>query len=223
MSRQKDEQAIALAAMCQAATLVDQIATRGMIPQNSFESSLYSIFVTDPKRTEDIYGGVHDLPHNLSLGLKTLSDLIEKRRGDQNRNLINYVLSMMTLQAKLASNKEMLDTLGRRIVQIRQQAQYFNGQDGDALDNPAVFTHTNVVANIASLYQETISTFSFRINVGGDPRHLQNADNAAKIRALLLAGIRAAMLWHQVGGRRWQLLFFKHRVRPSLQRLQAPQ
>ncbi|MFC6673156.1 DUF489 family protein [Marinobacterium aestuariivivens] len=63
-----------------------------------------------------------------------------------------------------------------------------------------MFTHSSIVANIASLYQETISTFSFRINVGGDPRHLQNAENAAKIRALLLAGIRAAMLWRQVGG-----------------------
>ncbi|GGO76942.1 high frequency lysogenization protein HflD [Marinobacterium nitratireducens] len=223
MSRQQDQQAIALAAMCQAASLVDQIATRGMVPQNSYETCLRSIFVTNPRNTEEIYGGERDLPYNLSLGLKCLSDLVEKRRGEQNRNQINYVLSMLTLQMKLAANDQMMDTLGKRIEQIRQQARYFAGQDqeGDPLDHPEVFTHSSIVANIASLYQETISTFSFRINVGGDPRHLQNAENAAKIRALLLAGIRAAMLWRQVGGRRWHLFFFKHRIRPSLARLQA--
>jgi len=30
---------------------------------------------------------------------------------------------------------------------------------------------------------------------------------ANKIRTLLLAGIRAAVLWRQMGGNRWQLLF----------------
>jgi len=80
----------------------------------------------------------------------------------------------------------------------------------------------SVVANLAGLYQETLSTFKFRIQVGGDPRLLQNTENAAKIRALLLAGIRAAMLWRQVGGRRWHLLFFRSRLRPSLKKLAGP-
>jgi high frequency lysogenization protein len=42
--------------------------------------------------------------------------------------------------------------------------------------------------------------------VRGDPLHLQNPDNQNRVRALLLAGIRAAMLWRQVGGTRWQIL-----------------
>ena len=41
----------------------------------------------------------------------------------------------------------------------------------------------------------------------GEPARLQDEDNAARIRALFLAGVRAAFLWHQLGGRRWRLLF----------------
>jgi high frequency lysogenization protein len=41
-----------------------------------------------------------------------------------------------------------------------------------------------------------------RIMVNGDPAHLNNPENANRIRALLLAGIRAAMLWRQSGGGR---------------------
>lgn len=79
MSREHDEQTIALAAMFQVATLVDQIATRGMVPQHSLESSIYSLFVDSPNITEDVFGGVSSLPNNLGMGIKTLSDLVEKK------------------------------------------------------------------------------------------------------------------------------------------------
>ena len=42
--------------------------------------------------------------------------------------------------------------------------------------------------------------------VNGDPVHLNNSENANRIRALLLAGIRAATLWRQSGGGRLTLL-----------------
>ena len=35
---------------------------------------------------------------------------------------------------------------------------------------------------------------------------LQQEATAAKVRALLFAGIRSARLWRQLGGRRWHLL-----------------
>ncbi|SFG39616.1 high frequency lysogenization protein HflD [Neptunomonas qingdaonensis] len=221
MSRAHDEQTIALAAMFQAASLVDQIANRGMVAQNSLETSIYSLFVTDPKITEDIFGGVHDLPFNLSMGLKALNDVVEKKKDAKANNVTNYVLSMIMLEQKLSKNKDMLNIMGKRIDETKEKARYFNPEDENALDNPSSYTHSNVIANVASLYQDTISSFSFRIQVGGDPRHLQNAENAARIRALLLAGIRAAMLWRQVGGKRWHLLFFRSRLRPSLRKIMA--
>lgn len=219
MSRKHDEQAIALAGLFQAAALVEQIATRGMVPQNSLETSLYSTFVTNPKSTEEIYGGIHDLPFNLQLGLRNLQDLVEKKRSEHNKDIVRYALSMMYLERKLSGNKEMMHAVGNRLDQIREQARYFSPENDDPMLSPSTFCHPSVVANLASLYQETVSTFSFRIQVGGDPRHLQNAENAAKIRGLLLAGIRSSMLWRQVGGKRWHLFFFKSRMRPSLKKI----
>jgi high frequency lysogenization protein len=45
--------------------------------------------------------------------------------------------------------------------------------------------------------------------VQGEQTYLRNKDHAGKIRALLLAGIRAAVLWHQLDGRKWKLIFFR--------------
>ena len=47
-------------------------------------------------------------------------------------------------------------------------------------------------------------------------RHLQQTDTAAKIRALLLAGIRSARLWRQLGGHRWQLIFSRRKLLDAL-------
>ena len=43
--------------------------------------------------------------------------------------------------------------------------------------------------------------------IKGEPEYLNVSTNAAKIRTLLLAGFRAAILWRQAGGSRWKLLF----------------
>lgn len=218
MSRAHDEQTIALAGMFQAAALVDQIANRGMVPQHNFETSIYSLFQVNPSSTEAVFGEPQDLPYNLSLGLKLLNDLVEKKEP-KNNNITNYALSMIMLEKKLSANSAMLNTLAQRLQEIEGKAAYFSENTDNREITASDYTHSNVIASIANCYQETISTFSFRIQVGGDPRHLQNSENAAKIRALLLAGIRAAMLWRQVGGSRWHLLFFRSRLRPSLRKL----
>ncbi|MGB1239737.1 MAG: high frequency lysogenization protein HflD [Pseudomonadales bacterium] len=218
MSRSQDEQAIAVAAMFQAATLVNQIATKGMISQSSFETSINSLFELTPESTEAVFGGADFLPQNLSLGLKALSDVVEKRRDKDSNIVTNYVLAMIMLQQKLARDDAMLSTVGNRIGQLKDKAEkYFS--DAELEESLTHLTHSNIIAGLDGIYQDTISTFSFRIKVQGDPRHLQNKENAAKVRALLLAGIRAAMLWRQVGGRRWHLLLFKTRLKQSLARI----
>ena len=47
-----------------------------------FESSIYSLFVTNPGTTEEIFGGVSELPYNLSLGLRNLQDLVDRASKD---------------------------------------------------------------------------------------------------------------------------------------------
>ena len=64
-----------------------------------------------------------------------------------------------------------------------------------------------VIARFADIYQRTLSELKPRIQVYGDAGFLQQPDNINRVRALLLTGIRAAVLWQQKGGRRWQFLF----------------
>ena len=75
--------------------------------------------------------------------------------------------------------------------------------------------------NLASIYQDTIGTLGFRINVVGNAEMLQRPENAEQIRALLLSGIRAATLWKQVGGKRWRLLFQRTKIKHTIEKLQA--
>ncbi|MES3006467.1 MAG: DUF489 family protein [Pseudomonadota bacterium] len=66
---------------------------------------------------------------------------------------------------------------------------------------------------LAMLYQDTISKLTFRIHVKGNVEFLKDPKVADSIRALLLAGIRSSLLWHQLGGRRWHLIVYKKRIR----------
>ncbi|MFT5708020.1 MAG: high frequency lysogenization protein [Oceanospirillaceae bacterium] len=224
MSRSQYEQAIAIAAMFQAASLVDQIATKGMISQSSFETAINSLFATHPDSIEDVFGGVNFLPHNLNLGLKAVLDVIAKNRSTSSNNITKYVLAMVMLQQKLSKDNKMLTLMGERLDALNDKAvKYYSNENGFAQEQNSSInhTHSNIIAGIDGLYQDTISTFSFRIQVQGDQRHLQNKENTAKVRALLLAGIRAAILWRQVGGTRWHLLFFKKQIKNSTQKILA--
>jgi high frequency lysogenization protein len=65
---------------------------------------------------------------------------------------------------------------------------------------------------MAGIYVDVISPLGPRIQVTGSPAVLQSPQVQSKVRASLLAGIRAAVLWHQVGGGRLQLMFSRSRL-----------
>jgi len=48
--------------------------------------------------------------------------------------------------------------------------------------------------------------------VQGKPEYLNTPTNANRIRALLLAGMRAAVLWRQLGGNRLKLLWTRRGI-----------
>lgn len=216
MLRASVEQTIALAGVFQAASLVDQIARQGLVAQDALEASVASLFVTNPQSTEAVYGGADQLRFNLSTGLKELKKTIDKKGNTLTPHMTRYALSMIALERKLAKNPAFLKTIGQRLETLDQKARYFSSPNDEQASAPDRYAHPSVIAGLDQLYQETISQFSFRIQVQGDPRNLQNSENAARIRALLLSGIRAAMLWRQVGGHRWHFVFLRARLRGPL-------
>lgn len=236
MANKYEEQAIALAGIFQAAALVDQIARKGLVPQNNLEASINSVFVTSPPDTADVFGGAHDLPYNLNLGLRMLADLIDKK--EQEKDVTRYALSLLHIEGKLRKHPNMLSQIAGGLDRIKSKAVYFEDSQRAGIDSEGAaeetiqaatddrftpgdsrYCHTNIIAALAELYQETVSTFSFRIQVTGEPRYLQNQDNANKIRSLLLAGVRSAILWEQVGGKRWHLLLFRKQISKAAKNL----
>ncbi|MDX1633016.1 MAG: high frequency lysogenization protein HflD [Marinobacter sp.] len=196
MSRSLDDQILALAGIFQAATLVQQVAHQGQCAESSLQASVRSLFATDPDSTLAVYGELKDLRE----GLATLVSVLSEQNRRQDVDILRYGLNLIHLEARLKRNPDMLDVIASRIEQARHTARHFG------------YGHGNLLRNLGSIYTDTISTFKLRIQVTGDPRHLQNPDNAARVRALLLAGIRSAVLWRQSGGRRWHLVFFRRRI-----------
>lgn len=195
------EQLVALGAVFEAATLVDRIARTGQVPNAALGSILGSLLVREDKPALEIYGG-DDL--NLRDGYRALVGALERDTSSLQREPLRYALAMIGLERQLDKRNDLLQVIGSRLGQIQQQVDHFG------------LTHENVIASFGGLYQDTLSTFRQRIQVQGDMRHLQQSDNAAKIRALLLAGIRSARLWRQLGGHRWQMVFSRRKLLDTL-------
>jgi len=198
------EQLIALGGVFQAAVLVDRIARTGQASEANIGCMLGSLLVRDPKDTLEVFGG-DDL--NLRDGYRALVGALERDPSSLQREPLRYALSMLGLERQLNKRGDLLDTIGNRLPQIQSQADHFG------------LVHENVIASSGALYQDTLSTLRQRIQVHGDMRHLQINANAARIRALLLAGIRSARLWRQLGGNRWQMLFSRKKMRNELRPL----
>jgi len=195
------EQLVALAAVFEATVLVDRIARTGQVSEAALGCMLGSLLVRDPQSTLDVYGG-DDL--NLRDGYRALVSALERDPAALQRDSLRYSLALLNLERQLAKRDDMLQVMGSRLDQIQNQVEHFG------------LVHDNVIAACGALYQDTISTFRQRIQVQGDMRHLQQTGNAAKIRALLLAGIRSARLWRQLGGHRWQLVFSRGKLLKEL-------
>lgn len=200
MTREQ-ERLLALAGVFECAALVDRLARTGQIQEGPLACMLASLLVRDPQNTLEVYGGDH---LNLRDGLRALAGALERNPGSLPRETLRYAVALLALQRQLDKRGDMLEVIGKRLPQIDSQAQLFG------------IAHDNVVSACAALYQDTLSTFRQRIQVHGEMRYLQDTRNAEKIRALLLAGIRSAMLWRQLGGRRWQLLFSRRKLLDDL-------
>lgn len=191
-----EERVLTLAGVFQAARLVRRTAQSGRTIDSDVETCLRSVLQTNADHAEDIYGGAP----RLRLGLQTLIDQMGSLEKNRDMELTRYMVMILHLEHKLSKNKAMLAELSKGIELARSQTEYFT------------LTHTNVIASLANLYQNTISTLQPRIMVTGQPEILSDSENANLIRALLLAAIRSAVAWHQCGGGRLQLMFQRKRI-----------
>ncbi|BFM49130.1 high frequency lysogenization protein HflD [Marinomonas sp. THO17] len=206
MSNREKEQVIALSAVFQAAELVANLAKSGQVDQDYLQPLIESVLTLDAPTTEDIYGGQWDCQTNLAMGRRIARQALGKDRNSLNPNTLRYALSLVHLESKLAKQPDMLSLIGQRIQQIAAKQSHYDS-----------VLHENMMAAISGLYQDSLSKLPFRIQVHGDSRYLQQAHIANQVRAILLAGVRGAMLWRQLGGKRWHLIFKRKALLAALE------
>lgn len=193
--------ALALAGVCQAAQLIHQLAMKGTADDTAFQVSLNSLLQTQPQNTLAVFGGD---TQNLRLGLETLMNQLT---SPDEQNITRYWLSLLALEGKLNKNAQGKAELARRIARLSEQQDYY-----------ALFSEP-MLEIIAGIYSDVVSPLGNRINVLGSAEYLQQPLIQHKIRSCLLAGIRSAVLWRQVGGSKWQILFFRRKLFAAAQEI----
>lgn len=189
-------QVIALAGLCQALKLVQGVARTQQPDKEQMSIALASIANLSPETPLDIYGGSLQ---NVSAGLQLLADQL----GDTPKKdveLTRYVVGVLSLERRLNKAPEKLQQLSEQLQQLERQLQHF------------AVTDDNMVGRLADIYSDCISSLGARIQVYGQPELLQQSAVQQKVRALLLAAIRSAVLWRQAGGSRLHFIFKRRKL-----------
>ncbi len=203
------DQTLTFAAICQVASHVQNISRLGTIDEEQFSLLLHSLIEMTPENTLAVYGG--DIT-NLKLGLKLITEHLgdsstTNKAKEKDPEFTRYVISLINLERRLVKHPKQLSLLGERLEASKRQLEHYP------------ITSDTLIASFASIYSDLISPLAARIQVTGEPSILKQKNNQHKIRALLLAGIRAAVLWRQVGGKRRTILFSRKKIVNSAKQL----
>lgn len=205
MSQAMQGKIMALAGVCQASSMVSEIARRGSCDPEMLTNMLNTLLQTHPESAEAVYGS----RQQIAPGLSHLISQLDPQGGTKSHDVTRYAISLLALERKVNAKKAIFEQLEQRIDHIKRQVEHQS------------ITDDQVVTNLASIYMDIISPAGPRIQVAGNPVFLKSKTNQDRIRALLLVGLRSAILWRQMGGSRLQFLLSRRGMLTSAQQLRA--
>lgn len=204
------DQCIALAGLTQAIRTVQNIAWKGTTNDTDFKAVLASILRIDATSAAAVYGGSFEV----SSGLRFLSKQIDPRHKEKDPEFVNLVINVMTLQSQLNNNQALMQKLAEETNTLSTKFL-----DLEFYTNDDLFEE--LIESTSKAYEKTLSQLPNRIQVKGEPQYLKIHANQIRVRASLLAAIRACFLWRQSGGSRWHFLFKKGVLLEGIQYLVA--
>lgn len=193
-----DDQTIALAGLYQSCHAVSEIAWNGKYIQDDFLPLVNSILQMDSSNVKDIYLNIQKIKPGLEYLRKQIIGDIFTRSSETRR----YINSLNILADSLMGDPEAIRLIKKLLNDLK-----------DNIDSLDTDQRTEELSNI---YQQTLSKFEPRIIVNGDNIHLTNRLHASRIRTALFAGVRATILWRQLGGSKWKLILFKSSFSKSI-------
>ena len=197
------DRTMALAGIFQATELVRQAANHGTWSGYAADTCLESLLAIEADTTDEIYGG----SDRLRLGVETLVSILQ---GDRRyMESLGYAVSIMQLETNFRKKTEMQARIGLELQSISILDEGLELHEIKDLQ----------AQKIAGLYTRTISTISPRIVINGRPQHLQIDRTVNWIRTLFFAALRSAVLWRQLGGGRFSLMFGRKKMLEQAQTL----
>ncbi len=202
MSHPLSDRVLALAGVAQALAQVRRIAETGAADAAVLETAMDSVFRIDAESPAAVFGGARAL----APGLKLLRAYLRNESDDA----LLPRLGLAVLQ------------LERRFVRDAAAGRVRDGILAAAPEATAKGSaHPDVLGALGALYASTVSRLRPRVMVQGNPHYLGQAGVVAEIRATLLAALRAAVLWRQVGGSLWDFPLRRRAMLEAIERLLA--
>lgn len=196
-----DDRVLALGALLVALSQVRRIAETGQSDTATLEVELDSVFRLDAADTAAAVGGVDAVRP----GLRLLRDYLAGTNKDE--ALGKLAMAVMQLERRFVADAAMTERVRTGLRALQGPVERLGS------------AHHDVIAGLASLYADTISHLRPRVMVQGNPHYLGQAGVVAEIRALLLAALRAAVLWRQMGGSLWDFLFRRRDMAAAIDQL----
>jgi len=196
-----EQRVLALAGVAQCSTLVQQLARRGQAQGDPFSFALRSVLALDREDPQKALGGIG----GVYLGL---SELTRSHPDPAALERLRYTISLMQLQRNLRKNSDMAGQIYSALSALREDPE---------LTDPA---SEKSVAALSEIYVSTLSHIPPKIMVRGEQRYLETEQIPVQVRAVLLPGVRAAYLFHELGGRRFQLFIHRKALVKAAGRLQ---
>lgn len=195
------DRVIALAGVLQAIRLVQQMANNGQSETRPLAACIDSLFRFDADTAEAVFGSARELEP----GLRRLIAQIEGSDRDTAQTRIG--MSLLQLERRFIANPTAVDAVRRGLDAIQPERDQLGP------------THPTVLAKLGDLYADCISPLGARVLVQGNPVYLSQASVVGEVRAALLAALRAAVLWRQVGGSYWDFLWSRRAMAEAAREL----
>lgn len=183
------DRTLALAGLFQAIGSVKLMATTGQFETTPLATCIESLFRFDADSTEAVFGDAG----RLQQGLKILIAQLEGGAG-RDTVLTRMAVTVLQLERRFMAN-------GQAGIALQQGLQRLAAQREP--DGP---THPALLARLGELYAQVLSPIGPRVLVQGNPTYLGQPQLVGEVRAGLLAAVRCAVLWRQVGGSYWDFL-----------------
>ncbi len=194
-------QCLAFAAVCQSALLIQRLSRFGSWDIDGTEDAaltlIKSIRVENPRTAYDVFDDVA-----LRRGYQVIVDIFGgiNSSDEKTMELTKYLFSFLNLGSKVFKDSAMLNALDEAFKKL--EGTYLASECTPKELDP------EYLRGLATIYKELISKSSYgKILIMGNRTYLQQEDIQCRIRSLLIAAIRAVVLWRQLGGRRLKLFF----------------